>query len=77
MFKLELPRIVRRFVLLSLLILGLSVSASDSMGGKVCALRCCSPCFNCLDSCDNLPTLEEQEACQANCPCRFPCDENC
>lgn len=77
MSKLELPRIVRRFVLLTLLVLGLCVTASNYTGEKACAIGCCSRCFNCMDACENLPTLEEQEACKANCPCRFPCDANC
>jgi hypothetical protein len=78
MFKQELPRIVRRFVLLSLLVLGLCVTASNYTGEKACAIGCCSPCFNCMEMCEtNFPTLEEQEACKANCPCRFPCNDGC
>ncbi len=77
MSKLALSRIVRRFMLLSLLLLALSFTASNSTGGSACAIGCCSPCFNCLDACENLPTPEEQEACKANCRCRFPCDANC
>lgn len=77
MFRLELPRIARRLALLSLLVLGLCFTTLNSTGSKVSALRCCSPCFNCLDACDTLSTPEEQEACRARCPCYFPCDGNC
>lgn len=81
MFKPEFLRIARRLIILTILVVCLGVAVFSPGVRKTTAIGCCSPCFNCYDSCDQLTTPEEVEACYARCQrtvCSNPyCDPNC
>jgi hypothetical protein len=81
MLKPKLPRITRRLVMLSVLVVCLGMTVLSSGIRKTSAYPCCSPCFDCYDSCYGLPTNEEMNACYARCErlyCTNPyCDPGC
>jgi hypothetical protein len=77
----KLSSIALRLVILSVLVVCLLWIAPKPIGIDASARPCCSPCFDCYDSCYQLPTNEEMNACYAYCQqyfCTNPyCDPNC
>lgn len=75
MLRSELPRLIRRFLILVVLAACLSV-ASFAPAGQAAMIPCCSACDACYDNCDiNNPT----PACYNQCfnMCRHGCSEGC
>jgi hypothetical protein len=78
MFKTELLRTVRRLITLSVLLVGLGVTAFSPPQGEAYCLPCCSACDFCYNECDLKPE-SEREGCYAGCNalCKHGCNPAC
>jgi hypothetical protein len=79
MFRTEVSKLMRRFLVLATLTIGLAVASSGLVENKVGAAICCDQCWinfdNCLNGCSTQACIDGCNATLNNCH-RF-CDPGC